>query len=244
MDDWKKRVEAATVKLTAKTGQGVLVPGGLVLTATHCIQWDGDGGMALGDHILEPIATKSGSTFRLSAWSADALSDMAALGEPDNQNFCDDCEAFEEWTENTAPVLISDDPFKVREPRPVYILTHLGEWVDATATRWSPYESGRIHIEAKKRIPGGTSGGPIVDSAGRLVGVVSTFSEDDESEGLNPVAYQALPRWIWSRISTDSQVEAPCEPRTIEVEVVTENRPPEIVNVEMSQISTDSEVVK
>jgi hypothetical protein len=55
---WRARVEAATVKTTRTGGQGVRVPGNLILTAAHCIDWRGTGRMALGEIYIEPIATK------------------------------------------------------------------------------------------------------------------------------------------------------------------------------------------
>jgi hypothetical protein len=48
LDQARARTRAATVQLPTKGGQGVLVPGGFVLTAAHCIDWSLDGGMALG----------------------------------------------------------------------------------------------------------------------------------------------------------------------------------------------------
>lgn len=46
-------VANATVRISGLVGQGVLVPGGFILTATHCIQWNGEGGWALGDYFVE-----------------------------------------------------------------------------------------------------------------------------------------------------------------------------------------------
>jgi hypothetical protein len=51
----------ATVRLDNLGGQGVLVPGGFILSAAHCIQWDGEVGMAMGDRFIESITTKSGA---------------------------------------------------------------------------------------------------------------------------------------------------------------------------------------
>ena len=46
----KLRVEKAVVRLeNAGGGLGTLVPGDIILTATHCVRWDGRGKMALGD---------------------------------------------------------------------------------------------------------------------------------------------------------------------------------------------------
>jgi hypothetical protein len=62
---WKTRVEKATVRIDSRGGLGVLVPGAFILTATHCIQWSGTGGMALGDVYPESITTADGVPFRV-----------------------------------------------------------------------------------------------------------------------------------------------------------------------------------
>ena len=57
IDESRRRVERATVRLVERGGQGVLVPGGFILTATHCINWCGTGMMALGEvYPAEPVA--------------------------------------------------------------------------------------------------------------------------------------------------------------------------------------------
>ncbi len=45
----KAKVARATVRFAKQGGQGVIVPGGLIVTAAHVITWVGTGGMALGD---------------------------------------------------------------------------------------------------------------------------------------------------------------------------------------------------
>ena len=56
----KKRVEKATVKLISKGGQGILVPGGFIITAAHCVDFDCGGSMALGEYFIEEIETIKG----------------------------------------------------------------------------------------------------------------------------------------------------------------------------------------
>lgn len=80
-------IEAATVRIESQGGQGVLVPGGLILTATHCIDWSGTGRMVLGEHYLETVTTKNGARFRVSPWFADPLTDIAALARPTIRSF-------------------------------------------------------------------------------------------------------------------------------------------------------------
>lgn len=74
----RRRVEMATVRLPEKGGCGVLV-GEFILTATHCIDWSGTGGMALGDVYANAIRTASGAKFRLGVAACEPVSDIAAL---------------------------------------------------------------------------------------------------------------------------------------------------------------------
>jgi hypothetical protein len=62
----RARVMKATVRIDQLGGQGVLVPGSFILTATHCVKWNGEGGMAMGDRLIEtsPRKTAPSSAFR------------------------------------------------------------------------------------------------------------------------------------------------------------------------------------
>jgi len=41
-ENQKRKIERATVKLAG--AQGVLIPGGLIMTAAHCVPYANDGG--------------------------------------------------------------------------------------------------------------------------------------------------------------------------------------------------------
>jgi S1-C subfamily serine protease len=194
------RVVDATVCLPVKGGQGVLVAGGFILTAAHCISLDGRGKMTLGDYFLENVTTKSGVRFRVGPVSADPVSDIAVLAALDDQVFFKDADAFEQWSETTSPVPLASTTPRFRRPLPVSVLTHKGKWIAAKIIRYGPgrLNGGRLCIEAEDRIEGGTSGGPVVDSSGRLVGVVSWSSEvpaGQETAGALPIAHLTLPQW-------------------------------------------------
>jgi Trypsin-like peptidase domain len=209
---WKGRVAEATVRIEKVGGQGVLVPGGFILTAAHCIEWDGSGGMALGDYYIETVKTKRGDILRVGPWAADPVSDMAVLGPLDDQAFGEDCAAFEEWTEATAAVPVTDVILNAGDSLPVEILSHDRGWIGGTVTRYGlggTPRSGCVCLETTKEINGGTSGGPVVDSAGKLVGVVSNVSEGGRFgfNGAIPIANLALPRWVWALISTAEKGE-------------------------------------
>ena len=113
------------------------------------------------------------ASFLLAVVAADPCADIAALGEPDNQVFSDEADAFEEWRERTEPVPVSEHVIGPRKSVPVHILTHDRGWITGKVTRYSIDLTSRVLLEADSPITGGTSGGPVVDDDGRLVGVVS-----------------------------------------------------------------------
>ena len=192
----KKRVAAATVRVTAKSGQGVLVPGGFVLTASHCVKWNGEGGMVLGDVLRERIQTAGGKRMTLRLVAAEPVADIAVLGELHSNVLSADDEAFIDWQYATQPVPVVDLILGVGDSSPVHILTHKGTWVDGVARC---YESGlpTISMEMDGLIKGGTSGGPVVNDAGELVGIVSNSTERAEHpQCFNPILHLALPCWV------------------------------------------------
>jgi hypothetical protein len=190
-----KRVVNATVHIAGLGGQGVLVPGGFILTATHCIQWTGEGGMALGTEYLERVTTPSGARFLVQAVAADALSDLAVLGSVDDQQLPVDAERFEQWCEETPAVPLATKVPRYQRPLPVQILNHKRKWIKAKITRFSPppFLRGNMFLETEEEIEGGTSGSPVVDSSGGLVGIISTPASLS-------IVQLALPRWVLMRI--------------------------------------------
>jgi S1-C subfamily serine protease len=195
-EDIAARVKAATVRLPG--GQGVLVSSGHILTAMHCIAWQGDAGLVLGNYHLVPIQCADGTSFRAAPVFADVVSDMAALGEADGQMFYDDAIAFEEWRADVRPVEVRLDALALRQPIPVYVLTCRGRWTRGTVTNHGNEIFATVGLQTSEAIESGTSGGPVVDEAGRLVGVVS-FSSGRPDGGHNggiPAASAALPGWL------------------------------------------------
>jgi hypothetical protein len=193
-DENRKRVELATVQLVEQGGRGVLVPGELILTATHCIPWRGTGMMALGEVYQTEIETSRGAKFRLGAYACDPVADIAALGELDDQECPDDADRFEEWRGSVEPVPLNYRPIEPGQVEPVFIYTHKGEWIEGTVTRYGfdiPYSSVAMSVGS---IPSGTSGSPVVTSDGLLLGIVS---QDERM----PVCAMALPRWALDRIN-------------------------------------------
>jgi hypothetical protein len=106
-DEIKQKVEAATVKIIMEDdgfGFGVLIPGRMILTATHCVQHTADGGMAIGDYYIETLETSQG--FLKAGWiMVECMSDLAVLGGLDGQEFWDELTAFDEFCETVDAML-------------------------------------------------------------------------------------------------------------------------------------------
>lgn len=197
-------VEAATVWLPEMRGQGVLVPGGFVLTAAHCIEFPKDGGMALGDYVLATVKPRGFRKFRMSVAAVEFRADVAVLMEADGGELWKDYSACFEWSERTRPVPLLFRAWRQRRPVPVHVLSHRGKWSQATATRWNIDPCSSVALSTKHKIEGGTSGGPIVTQEGLLAGIVSHSHESDEPGadlgGGFPVPALALPAWVIERI--------------------------------------------
>jgi hypothetical protein len=200
----RDRVERATVKLKKLGGKGVLVPGGYILTAAHCLEWDGRGGMVLGDHFLETIITADGKELLTEVRCAEPCADIAVLGVPDNQTFYDEAEALEEWCEQTTPVSLRTTPVPHSYPNDEFLIVHFqnlaGGWMSGRVARYGlPLEedAGSVVLQCQGgELVSGMSGSPIVDDAGGLVGVISNGTK----EGSMPVAFWALPRSLCDAI--------------------------------------------
>lgn len=197
----REKIEKATVSLPDKGGQGVVVPGEIILTATHCIEYSLEGHMVLGDYYLQTVEYK-GLTLMAEVMAAEPRLDIAALGEPDGQECYKEAKEFNNFMEKIIPVEIRPDNIGLFQKTPAFLFTHTKEWVQVEAERFT--EGAALFVNSPKLIEGGTSGGPIVDEDGRLIGIVSNFSVMHEPQGFCmgtiPIPILALPVWIVNRI--------------------------------------------
>ncbi len=117
-DEVKFRVAAATVLLPEKGGQGVLVSGGFILTAAHCVDWDFEDELGMMDHHVERVDTRDGLSLKVGPCSVDPLTDIAALGALDGEEFYEESQAFEHFCDNTPCVPLHCEDLAVGNPCP------------------------------------------------------------------------------------------------------------------------------
>ncbi len=196
-------VAGATFKIHIKqggSGQCVVVEAGLIVTAAHCVDWNSTTMPAAGGSFLSKIQTANGSLMA-SPLAVEPVSDIAILGSPDSQAFYQEATAFDEWCESLVPVKVLRTIPKPFDPFAVWIRTHLKTWVAGMAT----YDGSNstFAFETDTEILCGTSGGPIVNHAGELIGVVSHGTNSCSGgkytsvAGLLPLA---MPAWVVARI--------------------------------------------
>jgi hypothetical protein len=195
--DISQKVENATVTLTKKGGQGILIRNQMILTACHCIEYSIAGTMALGEYYLEGILTKKGN-LKVTPIFLDPVADIAVLGGLDGQEFYEEYNQFEEFCRNTPPVKICRNKLEVDKKFKIFIYTHEKKWITGIASLGIP-GSHMLWIKADEAIKGGTSGSGVINEIGEIVGIVSWTSEQDFTGGAQRPLL-ALPLWVCRKI--------------------------------------------
>jgi V8-like Glu-specific endopeptidase len=209
----KRIVERATVTFLKSGGRGVLVCDHLIVTATHCIELELDGWlsamMALDEHyIVEEIKTSEGRVLKTRPIAMEPVADIAVVGALDGQSAGKEAREFDDFCSSRKPVLISQSDFALTKSHDlvytqVHVYTHREEWVTGKVFQFRPGAELVCFEETSKPIEGGTSGSPIVNDVGELVGIVSNAggsSSEETRAGRFPRPHLTLPVWVCQRI--------------------------------------------
>jgi hypothetical protein len=214
---YRDLIPLATVKIKKTGGQGILVKNNFIITAAHCINWATDGSMVYGDtnyYYIEDIKTADGRDLKVCPIAVEPVTDIAILGPLDEQEQSEDFFAFENFCETTKPAVLSRNPCgankaKIIENAPdfiiyefsIHIYTHERTWISGKAKVYN--DLPKMGIKTDSNIKGGTSGGPIMNDFGELVGIVSYSGgvRGVSKEGSAPLLRRALPIWIYKNMT-------------------------------------------
>jgi len=196
-------VEKATVTFIKKGGQGILINNGLILTAAHCVDFDNNGKMTLGEYYIEEIQTYQG-ILKVSPLSIEPISDIAIAGGLDNQEFYFESNQFEKFCKSTKPIKICKNKLEPSKKFKIFIFTHEAKWISGYAFVATDY-SHKLIFETDHPIIWGTSGSAIVNEKAEIVGIVSNASISDKSDAIGPRPNLTLPKWIYNQIYIRNQ---------------------------------------
>lgn len=200
--DVLNQVEKAVVRISKKGGRGVLVDGHKILTAAHCITWECEGGMTVGDFFIEEIEMGD-KHLKVQPEIVEPVMDIAVLGTLDEQTFEHEPQNFFDACEEIEPVKICTEEFERLKDIKAFVSTHDNGWIEAEVRQYRK-EVPYLWISSNTQINSGTSGSPVVTENGELLGVISWISEKHEfgnqCKGRIPRPHLALPKWIYNKI--------------------------------------------
>ena len=139
----------------------------------------------------------------------DPIADIAVLGPPDNQVFCDEREAYEAVVGEAVPLPVSDAPEQGR----AWLLSLDGRWFPCDVSRHSSPRGPLWISEAAENLVGGMWGSPILTDSGVAIGVFCTsrrFGNNEASTegGQNPRLASHLPGWLLQEIGLGHMASA------------------------------------
>jgi hypothetical protein len=191
------RNSKAIVQIPKLGGHGVLV-GDVILTAAHCVEFTTSGAMTLGSgwEFMHEIKTHEGR-LKGAVIFVEPVSDIAVLSCLDDQSLPDEAEKFEEFCANSEAMALATKQIIPNEPFAVRIHNYDGTWVKGTAKIFRK-GAHKLCIGTDQEIKGGASGGPVLNSAGELVGIVSHCPRQKKGPYyfLCPRPLECLPTWI------------------------------------------------
>ena len=225
-DDIKADIEKATVVLPEKDVLGVLVSGRMILTASHCLNFDYEKRACPAyecDYGIETVKTAEGKLLQVQLLAFEPIIDIAVLGSYERRSWAIETSEllkdFWGFYTSTKPVSVCRSDLEIGEKFPIYVYTCEGRWIRGSATPHFRRES-LLSFQCDEPIMPGTSGGPIVNESGELVGIYSqssTILESDESnkdcpvvsgeDGIAPRPHLALPVWVCREIFGPAEKE-------------------------------------
>lgn len=191
-------VQVTQPKNRQSHGLGFVASGGYVVTAAHNLPRP-ESANGIYDHDAVVVTTSDGDDVLMEPVFVDQCADIAVLGladtEPESVDTLDE----------VAPLLIAWTP-AIGKGRGT-VATHDRGLVKAICE--VRIGSNRVLFTGKIRFAAGTSGGPVCDSKGRVMAVVSqTTSAHAHRLGWGPAIGECLPAWLARKIAGQEKAVA------------------------------------
>lgn len=205
-------VVVARKKNRRARGLGFVASGGYVLTAAHNLP-PPESLNGIYDSDLLVIELSDGAKLQMTPVFVDQCADIAVLAVSNEHPEVED-------------LLDEVDPLRIAWNLVVgkhsgTVATHDRGLVEAVCEIGA--SSNRVCFTARTAFAGGTSGGPVFDSKGRVMAVVSqTTSAEDHRLGWGPAISECLPAWLVKKIVRHEKTAAVT---SAESQRVTRNRP-------------------
>lgn len=186
------------------TGMGVLTCNDLILTAAHCLPRMPDLDDPHFDRVRVKFRPFSGNDQGVAlVVGADACLDLAILSDRTVMNGSFEGNEGQDFRTclaqlDPAELLLQDLP--INTAIPIHILSHKKVWISGEAIVYSS-EDRFLDVtpdEQSDLIEPGTSGAPVFDNNGRVIGIVSSSSDLDGADRSATAAWlpMALPGWF------------------------------------------------
>lgn len=193
-DEQRKTIEQATVTIFTKehgTGKGFVVPGGLIITAAHCVDYDLN--LMPGDDLQMTFEGYNGTRFSGVLEFYEPVSDVAVFAAIDAQRNPKLARQFEQFVESITPLVVVDLPAESKFP--VYVFSHERKWITGEGFVYFGNTPSVMFTRTESPVPCGTSGSPILNSRGEAISLVSVFADSEEdADGSNPLILRCLSR--------------------------------------------------
>jgi hypothetical protein len=181
--------------LRVGVGRGFVV-GWFVVTAAHCLPHLPRCGTIIGydERTYQTFLGRLGE--QNAVWAellfADPISDLAILGEPEGQDLSEHAKAYCQFLSDLPGFTVAD--VEANTSVPAKVLSLGGEWISCRVT----HQDGPLWIEVDQVTEDGMSGSPIIDDAGRAIGVVCSGNGVAGQSGSSVQCrlMHSLPRWF------------------------------------------------